>query len=109
MKHLILRKSLLAHMYLRLAVGRTTQLVWIDSSVKRCLVNLKSADCLKGIARCLLRKMDFLNVLKEVCLIARNHPQFPLGNLPGHFLKTPFDIRILNNEKLKERAYYVKQ
>mgnify|MGYP002645866208 CR=1 FL=1 len=28
MKHLILRKSLLAHMYLRLAVGRTTQLVW---------------------------------------------------------------------------------
>ena len=43
------------------------------------------AACTKEIARCQLQKMDFLNVLKEVCLPGRNHPQFAIQAHSGLF------------------------
>ena len=51
---------------------------------KRLLENAL-ADCTKGIARCQLCKMDFLNVLKEVCLPGRNRPQFAIRVHSGLF------------------------
>ena len=43
------------------------------------------ADCTKEIAHCQLRKMDFLNVLKEDWLPGRNHPQFAIRAHSGLF------------------------
>ena len=43
------------------------------------------AACTKEIARCQLQKMDFLNVLKEVCLPGRNHPQIAIQAHSGLF------------------------